>query len=248
MLSKLVKDSWMLVRTDISRFRYGFLLTLVFTLYMSGIAAIGFFGVNRSEEHFSVIKWTFDFTVLLALPSFGFFFSSRSTRFMKEDTYTKWNMKLRTLPISLQTIVTARIMHFFLALAVNFTLFFGVQYTIQILGADYFNNELVFTLNNSATVLLILLAYSIVTGTMYITMEVSKQGKTYAWFTWGYMVVISIVTGVISYSGGSILASIMVVANQYAWIGGVIALIVSVLAVGLGYKTMFRALRRRDFV
>ncbi|ERI09533.1 hypothetical protein [Aneurinibacillus aneurinilyticus] len=242
-MSKQYKEAWALVRTDLIRFKWGVVFTLLFSVYMSATSLLlTNHLLNENEEKLRFLSGLLDFIYLVTLPNFGFFFSRRSMRYLQEDSYTKWMMKLRTLPITIHTIALSRIMLMTVAFALNMFIFILIQAT--------FSTELRAELSpvSIAAYTLMLTALAIMINLIYIMMELSYNGRKYMksiFITLGIITVISIF---IALSGGSLVLTVIHVAKYYPWLSAILALGVIACALMLGITGARNRIRKRDIV
>lgn len=174
-VNKQLKDAWMLVKTDLIRFKWGVLFTLLFSGYMGAISTLMLNGLLKPDQEGDtlVLRAVFDFVYLITLPNFGFFFSRRNTRYLQEDSYTKWMRKLRILPIDVGTIALSRYMMLAVAFVLNMTVFL----TAQMMLSDSLQST--FSPLSLIAYVLVLTAFSVVVQTVYIQFELGKHAGGY---------------------------------------------------------------------
>ncbi|MFW5436107.1 hypothetical protein [Paenibacillus apiarius] len=237
------KQAWALVKNDLVRFKWGFVMTLLFSMYMSVTSLFMLNGVlGEGGEMYRFLSGTLDFVYLITLPNMGFFFSRRSMRYLQEDSYTKWMIKLRTLPIDIHTIALSRIMMMVVAFTLNMTLFIS----IQVIFSPGLRAEL-----GPVSIMayaFMLIAFSMIINMTFIIMELSYSGSKY--FK-GSLIILGFTTFLaiaIALSGGSFVLTIVYVAKYYPWFSGILALGVITQVLTLGIVRAKNAIRKRDLV
>lgn len=241
-MNKQLKDAWMLVKTDLIRFKWGALFTLLFSVYMGAISMLMLNGLLKSEQEGEtlVLRAVFDFVYLVSLPNFGFFFSRRSMRYLQEDSYTKWMKKLRMLPIAVGTIALSRYIMLAAAFIVNMTVFFIVQLSVS--------DGLQSTLSPLSLIayVLVLTAYAVVVQTAYIQFELGKHSGSYMRFVFIVVIAILVLSFIVAWSGGSIMMAVIYIVKHYPWVSGLIAAGVIVQTFVIGLAATRNTIRNRD--
>ncbi|WP_259391724.1 hypothetical protein [Paenibacillus thiaminolyticus] len=241
-VNKQLKDAWMLVKTDLLRFKWGALFTLLFSCYMGAISTLLLNGLLNSDQEGDtlVLRAVVDFVYLLTLPNLGFFFSRRNTRYLQEDSYTKWMRKLRILPIDVGTIALSRYMMLAVAFVLNMTVFF----TFQLMLSDSLQST--FSPLSLVAFVLVLTAYSIVVQTVYIQFELGKHAGSYLRLIFIVMFIILALSVIVTLSGGSMMMAVIYIAKYYPWVSGLIAAGVIVQAFVIGMAVTRNTIRNRD--
>ncbi len=241
-VNKQWKDAWMLVKTDLIRFKWGVLFTLLFSGYMGAISTLMLNGLLKPNQEGDtlVLRVVFDLVYLIALPNLGFFFSRRSTRYLQEDSYTKWIRKLRILPIDAGTIALSRYMMLAVAFVLNMTVFF----TFQLMLSDSLRSA--FSPLSLIAYVLVLTAYSIVVQTIYIQFELGRHAGGYLRLVFIVIFVILALSVIVALSGGSMMLAFLYIAKHYPWISGLIAAGVTVQTFVIGIAVTRNTIRNRD--
>ncbi|WP_407054907.1 hypothetical protein [Paenibacillus dendritiformis] len=241
-VKKQWKDAWMLVKTDLIRFKWGALFTLLFSVYMGAISTLMLNGLLKSDQEGDtlVLRTVFDFVYLVSLPNFGFFFSRRNTRYLQEDSYTKWMRKLRMLPIDVGTIALSRYMMLAVAFVLNMTVFSIVQLMIS----DSLQST--FSPLSFIAYVLLLTAYAVVVQTVYIQFELGKHAGGYLRLIFIVMFIVLALSVIVALSGGSIMMAVIYIAKHYPWVSGLIAAGVIVQTFVIGMAVTRNTIRNRD--
>lgn len=237
------KQAWSLVKNDLVRFKWGLITTLLFNMYMSVTSMFMMNGVlGEGGEMHRFLSGTLDFVYLITLPNMGFFFSRRSMRYIQEDSYTKWMVKLRTLPIDIHTIALSRIMMMVVAFVLNMTLFIAVQVIFSpALRAELAPVSII-------AFAFMLIAFSMIINIVFIIMEMSYSGSKYFKSSLIIVAFTAALAIAIALSGGSFVLTIVYVAKYYPWLGGIFALGVIAQVLTLGIVRIKNAIRKRDLV
>lgn len=242
-MSNRYNKAWTLVRTDLVRFKWGVVFTVLFSVYM-GVTSLVMIDhlLDENEERLRFLSGMLDFVYMITLPNFGFFFSRRSMRYLQEDSYTKWMMKLRTLPIDTRTIAVSRIMLMAVAFALNMSIFI----LIQVIFSSELRTEL--SPISIAAYAFMLTAFAMIISLIYIMMELSYNGRKFMkniFITLGIVTVISII---IALSGGSAVLTVIYVAEYYPWLSSILALGIIACVFILGITGASNRIRKRDII
>ncbi|CEH28681.1 hypothetical protein AM501_08735 [Aneurinibacillus migulanus] len=242
-MSNRYNKAWTLVRTDLVRFKWGVVFTLLFSVYM-GVTSLVMINhlLDENEEKLRFLSGMLDFVYMITLPNFGFFFSRRSMRYLQEDSYTKWMMKLRTLPIDIRTIAISRIMLMAVAFALNMSIFI----LIQVIFSSELRTEL--SPISIAAYAFMLTAFAMIISLIYIMMELSYNGRKFMkniFITLGIVTVISII---IALSGGSAVLTVIYVAEYYPWLSSILALGIIACVFMFGITEASNRIRERDII
>nr|WP_242069461.1 ABC-2 transporter permease [Paenibacillus dendritiformis] len=232
----------MLVKTDLVRFKWGVLFTLLFSGYMGAISTLMLNGLLKPDQEGDtlVLRAVFDFVYLISLPNFGFFFSRRNMRYLQEDAYTKWMKRLCMMPIDAGTIALSR----YLMLAVAFVINMGVFLTLQMMLSDRLQST--FSPLSLIAYVLVLTAYSVVVQTVYIQFELGKHAGGYQRLVFIVMFIILALSVIVALSGGSMMMAVIYIAKHYPWISGLIAAGVIVQTFVIGIAATRNTIRNRD--
>ncbi|MDT8978189.1 hypothetical protein RQP50_18345 [Paenibacillus sp. chi10] len=236
------REAWMLVKSDLVRFKWGLLMTVAFSVYMATMSGLVLRELFRGDEVLTrAFKGVADFVFLFTIPNLGFFISRRSMRYMKDDSYTKWMRKLRILPIDARTIVYSRTMQMCVALLINMS--------IVIVG-HYLLSETLRSLGwiSILSYVFMLVAYAVAVNWLYISCELSMSGRRYMRYTFILLGVITMVSVLIAVADGSILQTVVDVARSYPWMGIVLSIVIIVNSIVIGMNRLHKIVLKRDWM
>lgn len=236
------REAWMLVKSDLVRFKWGLLMTVAFSVYMATMSGLVLRELFRGDEVLTrAFKGVADFVFLFTIPNLGFFFSRRSMRYMKDDSYTKWMRKLRILPIDARTIVYSRTMQMCVALLINMS--------IVIVG-HYLLSETLRSLDwiSILSYVFMLVAYAVAVNWLYISCELSMSGRLYMRYTFILLGVITVVSVLVGVADGSILQTVVDVARSYPWMGIVLSIVIIVNSMVIGMNRLRKIVLKRDWM
>lgn len=236
------RDAWRIVRNDLIRFKWGLFMTIVFSAYMAVMS--GFMLqelLNGVKPVSKALKGMADFVFLVTIPNFGFIFTRRSRRYMKDDSYTKWMRKLRILPIDAKTVVLSRTMQMLVALFINMSVMFVGQYMLS---------EKIRSLGwiSSFSYVLMLAAFAVTINWVYISLEVSLSGRIYMRYSFILLGVLMVVSILVGAANGSILQTAVGVAQSYPWISIVLSIVILVNSIVIGMNRLRKIVLKRDWM
>lgn len=234
------RTAWRIVWNDLIRFKWGLFMTIVFSAYiavMSGVMLQALLNGYVSK----VFKGMADFVFLVTIPNLGFLFTRRTMRYMKDDSYTKWMRKLRTLPIDARTVVLSRIMQMLVALFINMSVMLVGQYIlsdkIRSLGWS-----------GSFSYVLMLAAFAVAVNWVYISLEMSLSGRLYIKYSFLLLGVMTVVSVLVGAANGSILLATVGVAQSYPWISIVLSIVIIVNSIIIGMNRLRKIVLKRDWM
>ncbi|EJW19669.1 hypothetical protein M5X00_12585 [Paenibacillus alvei] len=236
------RDAWKIVRNDLIRFKWGIFMTIVFSAYMAVMSGLMLKALlNGVEPASKALKGMTDFVFLVTIPNFGFFFTRRSMRYMKDDSYTKWIRKLRILPIDVKTVVLSRTMQMLVALFINMSVMLVGQYMLS---------EKIRSLGwiSSISYVLMLIAFAITISWVYISLEVSLSGRLYMRYSFILLGIITVVSVLAGAANESILQSAVGVAESHPWISIVLSIVVIVNSNVIGMNRLRKIVLKRDWI
>ncbi|OWA35174.1 hypothetical protein B9G55_10885 [Saccharibacillus sp. O16] len=191
------RQAWSIVGREFKIDRYYILASLILIAYMGFFSGIMIGEIPQKSGLLLVVDLIF-----WAIASMiGYYFSKRIAKYMMEDSYTSMLAYYRTLPISPQALVLARMIQLLLCTLFNGTLFFIIVYFVhhgvheQMGLAAY----LVFAFTWTA--------FGLIFNCLYIGMELLMRGKGYFWYNCALVLVMEAIVVGLHYTVGSIVES-----------------------------------------
>ncbi|WP_028596726.1 hypothetical protein [Paenibacillus assamensis] len=232
------RDAWFIVKQEFRTSPIGLLLTILFMVYLS-VMTYPMAQMVFDKEVGIISTILMDFYLFLIFLSLGTFMNRRSTRYLSEDSYRKYVIKQRILPIGIQTIVRARYLQVCILSLVNGTTFFFVSYFI--IGLDKVTNAASYAL-----FVLIGLTLSILINVLFTYCEWKMSGKMYMLVVFLVMVILTITAIIISLCGGSVFKSLLYITNEWPLPTVIVTIVVLSQAIIWGMKSSLQVLRRTD--
>ncbi|MBP2001654.1 hypothetical protein J2Z69_002699 [Paenibacillus shirakamiensis] len=196
------RDGWFIFIKDLKSDRYHLIYNVIFMLYLGGMTILA---LNWESQTTNPIL---DYYLLLIVPYLGFFFSRKSFRYLKNDSYTKMLYYYRMLPIPAIAIIKGRIISLIFASLFNsliyFSVYFGVMYSKW--GAMKIQVYLAFVFT--------CLGYCFLISGIYIYVEFLKKGTVYLWITIILNMAFILVAFVISHLGWNLTKYVMQSSQQ----------------------------------
>lgn len=234
------KDSMVLLGKEWQSDRRYLIWNVVFTVYLGGWIGLMLSGDGSSRSMLGLM----DFIFLTVAPITGFFFSKRSFRYLKDDSYTQMLLYYRILPIPLKSVIVSRMLQALAVLVVNGALFYvtlyfssgGLKHSVH--GADY----IAFALTWAGVGL-------IMTGP-YIFFEFLGSGIAYLWACFGHMAIAVIAAVIIALFKGNLFSFTVEISGQYGLLSPLMwgCLIAGAAVLALFGRIVMRKLEVRDLV
>lgn len=209
-----------LFRHEVGRSWGGLLTTILFFVYFSLVMSPVLRDLIRDNDGGGSSSWIGDFLYVTLMPCLGFMMSRGMMKYWQNDPYTRKLAYWRTLPISLTSIVLARLLQQAVVLLIVAFFFFGVQYA--------FVKELRGMLNIGEYMLFILiwLGYSLAIGSSYIYFEQTVSGRQYLIVCIAYLVLYVIVVLGLRLSGVALLMETLQAAERHTiWLPAGMAIV-----------------------
>lgn len=184
-----------------------------------------------------------DFLYLMILPMLGFFYTKKSMKYLREDSYTKDMARMRCMPIPFQVIMISRMMQLVIVMIVNCSIFFGVQYG--------FSKEIQnsFSLSHFISFALVWTGYGLIVSAVYIYMELSYSGKMYMTLTMIFIFVfLGGLTVLMWMSDFSLLRYSIEITGQWPVALPIAVMLLAMGSLLLSTKLVKRRLMRRDLM
>ncbi|WP_223067079.1 hypothetical protein [Paenibacillus caui] len=237
------KDSMILMKKEWDTERFTLLWNFVFMIYTAGGISLLLFG-SRSDEAADILSPAVDFMFLIFAPITGSYFSRRSFRYLKDDSYTQMLLYYRILPIPLQSIVFSRFLQAVAALIFNGLVYYATIYFLsgglndRIHGFDYAAFALTWT------------GYGLVTTGLYIYFEFLRSGRTYMWMSFAHMGIAVLAAIAIMMMKGSLLGYTLQVSRHFGLLSPLMwgSLVLGAISLALFYRVILRKLEVRDLV
>lgn len=164
---------------------------------VAGIILIAFFGFHVSSllgsldlEHSNrFVSFVGGFYFLLMMSLCGQLLFTRvwgSRTYYREDSFTKWQARMRMMPISYRSLMVARIVQIIFAAIITGAVYFTVF---------YWNVDVVFYTSigdHSLSFGLLWTGFSIIMMALFTYIEFTQSGKVYAWFTYLYFIILTL--------------------------------------------------------
>ncbi|MBW7476889.1 hypothetical protein K0T92_19410 [Paenibacillus oenotherae] len=158
-------------RNEMRQSWIGVVITVLFFIYVGLIITpnINEMIMDKGED----LSWIGDSLYLLLVPFMGFLMNRTIFRYRTDDPFTRKITYFRTLPISLNAIVLARMIQS-IAVSVPVAVFF---YTFQYIISDELNTLL--SVDQYMYFVFFWFGYSIIGGCIYVYIEQAYNGKIY---------------------------------------------------------------------
>ncbi|KJB85416.1 hypothetical protein AZ66_24740 [Paenibacillus sp. E194] len=241
-MTRPYREAWMIVKNDLVRFKWGLLMTVMFSIYMATMSGLLLRELFRDVEPLTrTFKGVADFVFLATIPNLGFYFSRRSMRYMKDDSYTKWMRKLRIFPIDARTVVLSRTMQMCVAMLINMSI---------IIVGHYMLSETIRSLDGLSILsyVFMLAAYAVAVNWLYISFELSVSGRLYMRYSLVLLGVITMVSVLIATANGSMLQTVIDVARSYPWMCIVLSIVIIVNSMVIGMNRLRNIVLKRDWM
>lgn len=167
------QDAWYIFRSEMRQSWMGVLFTLLFFSYFGLITMPNFIEMMVQEDPNTDIGWITDFLYLTITPIMSFLMNRSIYRCRTDDPFTKRLAYYKTMPISLNAIVIARMLQMFAVLITVGTFFYSLQYAL----ADRLRELL--SIEQYLIFVFIWIGYSITIGCVYIYFEQAHSGRVY---------------------------------------------------------------------
>lgn len=167
------QGAWYIFRSEMRQSWIGGIITILFFIYVGLIMMPNLNEMLMKEESRLSAGWIADFIYLTLLPMMSFLMNRSIFRCRTEDPYTKRLAYYKTMPISLNAIVIARIMQLFAVLIPVATFFYTVQYVFT----DELNELL--SIEQYLIFVFIWIGYSIIVGCAFVYLEQAYSGRIY---------------------------------------------------------------------
>ncbi|MGZ9585488.1 hypothetical protein [Paenibacillus marinisediminis] len=241
-MGKRWQDAWMLVKTDLSRFKLGTLFTFIFSAYMS---LCTMFAVQSVVSGESVSKLSFiflDFMMLIIVSNLGCVFNRRAFRYWSEDSYRKYLLKVRSLPIDLHSIVLSRYISMGIFTLINSFVFFTIQY----FAISSLRDGL--SLSQFLAYVFVAIVYSVMMHSFFVVLEWSYSGKKYFVFVMAIIITILLVTIGIGLTGNSVFLTLIYAVRHWPLITTIIAFVLLTQIIPFGMRMSLHTLRKVDLM
>ncbi|MFD0712772.1 ABC-2 transporter permease [Paenibacillus sp. GCM10027626] len=214
----------------------GALVTAVFFGYM-GVVFLPLLGTffDSYGQKVELWHWAGDFVFLTVIPSLGFTMNFAALRYWKNDTYSNKLAYWRTLPISLNSIVFARMALLVVILILMSLFYFSLEYVLlkqmqDMMGFSQYLNFVLFWVG-----------YALLMGSTYMYWELSSNGKTYFMICWAYFLVYGALLLILGLLDIKPLNLSLKWAIEYNWTGSLVMAAAGLLSL----FTMGHLLRKR---
>ncbi|MCR8845154.1 hypothetical protein NQ117_15835 [Paenibacillus sp. SC116] len=232
------RDAWFIVKQEFRTSPIGLLLTLLFMVYLS-VMTYPMVQMVFDKDVGIISTILMDFYLVLIFLSLGNLMNRRSTRYLSDDSYRKYVIKQRILPIGIETIVRARYLQLCILALVNGTVFFFVSYFVTGLGE-------ITTIGSYVLFVLIGLTLNVLINVFLTYCEWRMSGKNYMWVVFLVMGIHTVAAIIISLCGGSIFKSLIYITNEWPIPTAIVTIVVLSQAIVWGMKSSLQVLRRTD--
>jgi hypothetical protein len=183
-----LRNSWFLARFDLVRHGLGYILSLLFFGYASGMVALMFQDIDgKDASSFTGSNMIIDFYFLCILGMSGFAFASRHYRgYWRNKSFSKKAIFLKSYPISARDTIESKILNVIIHTVGQGGLFFSIIYFIP----SPFQEML--SVPQFLEFIIMWFAYAFVGGCIYAYMEISLSEKAYLWGCIGIVVLFSL--------------------------------------------------------
>jgi hypothetical protein len=185
------------------RERWGFIITLLFALYMGAVLSLSIdeivAGENVNRFFYGLVDWIY----LTMLPVFGLAMNRSALGMWRKDVYSKRIAYWRTMPIPVAAIVLSRLLQSTIALSVIGVFFVALQYVL----APHLRAE--FTLPQWLESGAIWLCYAFVINALYLLLELGYNGKKYVQWYFGYMGLSAIAVTLLNLWGANLFTKLL---------------------------------------
>ncbi|QGQ98846.1 hypothetical protein EHS13_30180 [Paenibacillus psychroresistens] len=184
-----LRKSWFLVRFDLVRHGMGYILSVLFFGYGSGMVLMMFQDMEgKDASSFNSANLIIDLYFLCILGLSGFAFASLYYRmYWRSKSFSKKAIFLKSYPISARETVESKIMSVIIHVIGQGGVFFSVMY----FGPSPLQELL--SVSQYFEFIIMWLAYAFVWGCFYAYMEISFSEKAYLWGCIGIAILYSLV-------------------------------------------------------
>lgn len=234
-----LRNAWMITKLEFIGIHVPLVWTVIFNLYIGGMSVPMLQGILGTKDG-QTFGFFMDFYFLILIPMLGFFFSRKSARYLREDSYTKSLGRLRVLPVKLEEMILARILLLFIALIGNAILFFAIQYVFaasirNLLSAGPF---LVYAFT--------WIGYAFIVSALYIYMELGFKGKIYFYLSMLSMLLLVAVAVMVQALGSNVVLFTIEQAQRMNVVMPLAAIAIGLGSLALSYRLSRRKLQTRD--
>jgi hypothetical protein len=230
------RGAFHILKFELKRDRLGFLFNIVFYTYLVVVLTPI---TDVSEENARQIHWVKDLLYIALLPNMGFIMNYTIFRYWQDDLYSRRLVMWRTLPISVDQIVLARLMNLKLIMVLSWFYFFSLQYSLE--AIFYKAPDLLPYIGQA----LFWLGYSVVISVTYAFWEICYSGKVFVIVSIPYIIVF----GLITYLFFALDISIVYVVHEYVQLGNwwppLLAVLAGAGALWAGYLFITKRLKKR---
>ncbi|MCL6603327.1 MAG: hypothetical protein K6T94_10665 [Paenibacillus sp.] len=208
---KTMRDSWFMIRRELSGDKVSLVLTFLFSILF--LSYLGFFtGILVNESLGEQERNPFvDFILLTILPILGFTYSRRSFKYLSEDSYTKMLIYLQSLPIPAEVILCKRKIQSLLSYTSNGIVYFGLMYLV------YENLRIEISPLPYIVFALTWIGYGFIITGIYIFIEFLFSGKMYFGLTLLIMALSGGIAALVYLAGGNLLVYSISYSKDYGF-------------------------------
>lgn len=234
-----LRNAWMITKLEFIGIHVPLIWTFILNLYIGGMSVPMLQGILGMKDGMA-FSFFMDFYFLILIPMLGFFFSRKSARYLREDSFTKSLGRLRVLPIKLEEIILARILLLFIAMLGNAVIFFGIQVVL----ASSIRNLL------SAGPFLLYaftwIGYALIISAVYIYMELGFKGKVYFYLSLISMLLLVAIAFVVQALGSNVVLFTIEQAQKQNFTIPLAAIAIGLGSLALSYRLSIRKVQTRD--
>jgi hypothetical protein len=235
------RGAWQLAQFEFKTSRGGMVMTAILFTYMA-VVGMPFLDDLFGRELSRDVTWAPDFIYLAILPNMGFLLNRTMLHFWRDDPYSRKLAVWRALPISLRHIVLGRLVLMGLVAVPIALLFFGLQYGLSSSARELLD-PLAY-LNFS----LFWLAYSLMTGTMYVYCELGFSGKNYFIICCCSFLIYGPLTYALWLSGETAVERVISAAAAGSWLPALCAWAAASIVLVFGRRAIERRIQSRDLL
>jgi hypothetical protein len=227
------RNSWFLARFDLIRHGWGYIFSILFFGYASGMVVFMLQNSSSTDKSsFTGINLIIDFDFLCFLGISGFAFASRYyLGYWRSKSFSKKAIFLKSFPISARDTIESKILLVVIHVLGQGGLFLSAIYFVpspikQMLNMQQFLEFIIMWL-----------AYAFIWGSIYAYMEISLSEKAYLWGSFWIVLFFMLITFLCW------LADYHILQHSIDWIQhyGILAVLISLILSGFALIT-FRAM------